>query len=164
MRAQINSEKHIVQHNRMDITGPAGVVNFNIVSVVEQGVAATNPQDVEIGTTVKAVYTELWVSGGNNEQTQCTAVILKTPAGANAPDTTELSQLNNYVNKKNVLQTFQGIVGDTASTNPIPVFRGWVKIPRGKQRFGLGDKYRLTIRAADSDLVVCGFSIYKAYN
>ena len=158
----INSEKHIVQHNRATVSGPGGVQNFNIVSVLAQGAVASNPQDVTIGTEIKACWVEIWVSGSNNEQTACTAVVVKTPADADAPDNTEMATLHNYANKKNILHTFQGIVGDTASTNPVPIIRQWIRIPKGKQRFGLGDKFRLVLQAKDTDLEVCGFSLYKA--
>jgi len=163
MRPMINSEKHIVQLNRATTTGPAGFQNLNLVTVLEQGVAAALPQDVVVGTNVKAVWLEWWCSGSNNDQSAVTAILYKTVGGEGPIDTADMSLLHNYNNKKNILATFQGILGDSGSANPVPIFRGWYKIPKGKSRFGLGDKLRIGLQAKDTDVESCGLAIYKAY-
>ncbi len=163
MRPQINSEKHIVQLNRATTVGPAGIQNINLVSVLAQDAVASLPQDVRIGTNVKAVWLEWWCSGSNNDQSAVTAILYKTVGDTDIIDTTDMSLLNEYTNKKNILATFQGILGDSGSANPVPIFRGWFKIPKGKSRFGLGDKLRITLQAKDTDVESCGLCIYKAY-
>ena len=78
------------------------------------------------------------------------------------PDTVTL---NDYPNKKNILKTSQGVIGD-ANTNTTPVFREWIAIPKGKQRMGLGDRLMLNVSClaeAANDLEICGMFIYKEY-
>jgi len=42
--------------------------------------------------------------------------------------------------------------------------RGWYKIPKTKQRFGLGDRLVLQIASQGTDaLDFCGFATYKEY-
>ncbi len=90
--------------------------------------------------------------------------IEKAVSGIIAPTFTNMTTLDSYANKKNVLFTTQGILGEN-SANPTPVFRGWIKIPRGKQRFGLDDRLRLNIAAIGAaDIIGCGLTVYKSYN
>ena len=130
---------------------------------MKQDAVATQPVDVRIGTDIKACYIQLWISGATNDQSACTIILEKTQNDLSIPSPTAMSLLNEYNNKKNVLFTFQGIVGEVSNTNPIPVLDGWYKIPKGKQRFGLGDGLRLILQAKDSDIEHCGLAIFKAY-
>ncbi len=82
-----------------------------------------------------------------------------------APTAGQIAALHDYANKKNILFTAQGLVTPTDG-GQVPVLRGWYKIPKGKQRFGLGDRLFLTIRnnnAAAIDINFCGLAIYKEY-
>ena len=162
MRPIITSEKHIVQLNRATVAG-LSIDKLNVVKVIAQDAVATAPVDVRIGTEVKAVYVQLWISGQNNVQSAATIIFEKFVNNAANPTVTDMALLNEYANKKNILKTFQGIVGDTGSTNPVPVINEWIKIPKGKQRFGLGDGCRIIIQAKDTDIEFCGLSIFKAY-
>ena len=157
----VNSEKRIVQVTLSSaLVGTTAVVN--IVNA-QQDPTASAPAAVSAGTIVKAVYAEIWLNGASAQPPTCTTCILKTPAGASAPDATEMTDLNSYTNKKNILEMHQGIVGDSNS-NPVPFYRGWIKIPKGKQRFGLGDQLRFVIKAITEDTEFCGVFIFKAYN
>ena len=162
MRPIITSEKHIVQLNR-DTVQDLTLKKFNIVKVIAQDATATAPVDVRIGTEVRACYIQLWVSGDINGQSAATIIVEKFVTNNADPTTVEMALLNEYSNKKNILFTFQGILGETNNTNPIPVLNGWYKIPKGKQRFGLGDGLRIMIQAKDAQLEVCGLAIFKAY-
>ena len=162
MKPKINSEKHIVQLNRATIAG-LSISGLTLVNVVAQSATPTNPPDVTIGTDVKACFVQLWISGQNNVQSAVTLFIEKVPNNGSIPSPSVVSLLNEYTNKKNILHTVQGIVGDTGSTNPIPLLNGWYKIPKGKQRFGLGDSLRIIIQAKDTDIEFCGLAIFKAY-
>jgi len=68
-----------------------------------------------------------------------------------------------YPNKKNIFFASQGVIGDL-TTQAIPVHRGWVKIPKGKQRFGLGDRFAMTVAATGAEIEFCGMSTYKEYD
>ncbi len=80
----------------------------------------------------------------------------------NAADATAL---HDYDNKKNILFTAQGLLTPNDG-GQVPVLRGWYKIPKGKQRFGLKDKLSVAVRnnnATAIDINFCGLAIYKEY-
>ncbi len=161
MKAPINSEKHIVQQSFSTIASTA-IENIQTLNTVTVASSATNT--VVQGSIVKNVFVEIWIIGGSQQPGSFTLCVLKLPGAASDPTTGEFASLGTYANKKNILYTTQGLVGD-ANTNPIPIVRQWVKIPKGKQRMGLGDKILVTIRNNTTDtLDFCGQQIYKEYN
>ncbi len=124
---------------------------------------ATLSNDVRVGAVVKAIFCELWMLGSSAQAVFQVLTVEKISSQGPDPTSTQMSALNSYPNKKNILYTSQGLVGDNNS-NPIPVMRQWVKIPRGKQRFGLGDRLVFTVAArgeANNDLEICGQFIFK---
>ncbi len=161
MKPVINSEKRIVQTTLTEVMAGA-VGNINLINCVQDPTASA-PQEIRAGTVVKAVYLEYWLLASSQQPSTQTLLIEKLSSGQVAVDTTQIANLNGYENKKNILETHQGLVGD-ANSNPIPVFRGWVKIPKGKQRFGFGDKLTLTLKSITEDTQLCGIAIFKAYN
>ena len=73
------------------------------------------------------------------------------------------NDLHAYRNKNNLLYVTEGLVGD-ANTNPIPVLKGWFKIPKGKQRMSQDSAIKLNIENPSSEgLSICGQAIYKEY-
>ncbi len=79
--------------------------------------------------------------------------------------TASMAALHDYANKKNILFTAQGLLTPTDG-GQVPVVRGWYKIPKGKQRFGLTDQLFVSIRnnnATSIDINFCGLAIYKEY-
>ncbi len=161
VRPTINSVKHIVQRSLFTIDAQT-IANVAIVSAVES--PATSNQ-VRIGAEVKAVWVELWYIGSSSQPVIQNSSFEKLESGKTSMLFTESQTLHDYPNKKNLFKTTQGIVGD-ANTNPTPVFREWIAIPKGKQRMGLGDTINLNISAlgeASNDLEVCGEFVYKEY-
>ncbi len=71
--------------------------------------------------------------------------------------------MNSYANKKNILYHTQGISNDGVA-NAQAVVRQWFKIPKGKQRFGLGDSLKLSISTQAEAINFCGFATYKEYS
>ncbi len=119
--------------------------------------------EVEEGATVKAIYIELWVIGNSGVPTQIT-VLTKFPSGQTPFTTAEMAALGGADNKKNILFTSQGIVGNDGIANPTNIMRSWYKIPKGKSRWGQGDTLELQIFAqAAESLEFCGFAVYKEY-
>ncbi len=118
--------------------------------------------EVEEGSSIKACYVELWIRAGEVTAGSGQFVLVKIPAGAVDPTTTEMAALNNYVNKKNILVTGMGLFNDQ-DADAIAVLKGWYKIPKGKQRFGLGDALIVRIFSPTIDLHICGVAIYKEY-
>ncbi len=159
MKPIIHSTKHIVQAPISQV-GTGTRENLLIVQAV-QSTVANSSTEVEEGAIVKAVYVEMWLQ--NKAALGHSIVILeKTPDGSQGATFTEMGDLFTYTNKKNILFTHEGLTSDDAIGNPLPVIRQWFKIPKGKQRFGLGDRLVLTISNPSSvDLNRCGMFIYK---
>ncbi len=90
-----------------------------------------------------------------------TIVTLEKRGGAQpAMAVGQSAALNAYVNKKNVFHTQMGLIGPSTQY-PSDLVRGWFKIPRSKQRFGLGDVLTLNIHAQSNGIFVCGFMTFK---
>ncbi len=162
MKPIINSVKHIVQRSLETVQEQT---RTNILIAVALDAQATAPTHVAVGAVVKAVWFELWFMGESAQPCTATWIIEKVPNADPVATQTELQNLHDYTNKRNILKMGQGLIGDS-NTNPIPIIREWVKIPRGKQRFALGDSLQFTISAvgeADNGLELCGFALYKEY-
>ena len=162
MRPVINSQKRIVQTTITNI--PAGTVANLVLAHAKQDPTASAPQDVAVGSVIKAIYLEYWFLGDGQQPPTMTTFLAKYPGGVGQIDTADMTNLNGWNNKKNIFELHQGIVGD-ANTNPVPMFRHWIKIPKGKQRFGLDDRLILSTKSIITDNVeLCGVTIFKVYN
>ncbi len=163
MRPVIKSRKHIFQISQGTVA-QALTVHQTLVEAKEATSLA--PGDVEEGAIVKACYIEFWVSQDSASIVgSYTIALYKDPGGAHAATTTNMAALHDYKNKKNILFTAQGLLTPNDG-GQVPVLRTWYKIPKGKQRFGLGDRLLLTIRnnnATSIDINFCGVAIYKEY-
>ncbi len=163
MKAPIKSKKHI---NQIALsTVGQGLVGTEVLLDSVEG-TSTTPAQVEEGAIVKACYVELWL--GTESATvvnSYTVILYKAPSAIAGATTAEMAALHDYKNKKNILFTGQGLL-PIEDGGVIPVLKQWYPIPKGKQRFGLGDRLLLTIRnnsAAAIDYVFCGVAIYKEY-
>ncbi len=159
MQAPINTIKHYVHTPVAGIA--SGVANgFNLVNALAKGTARTSPTHVEEGAIIKAVYVEYWVKADNPNFT-VNASLQKQPGGIASPTFAEMANMGSYANKKNVFDFHQGLA--PSGDQVLPMFRGWYLLPKGKQRFGLGDilsvKFSFTGSAGD----VCGFATFKEY-
>ncbi len=160
VKAMVHSQKHIVQFSIRTIE--AGTVeNLTIVDAV--AVANKNiPQEVEEGSSVKACYVELWVRAGSVTPSSGQHVLYKKSAGQGFPSTANMGQLHDWNNKKNILFTQMGLFNDQ-DADAVRIMGGWYKIPKGKQRFGLGDQLVVTGFSTAVDTQICGFAVYKEY-
>ncbi len=158
----VHSTKHYVQITLSTATTGVRVNNILALGVAKQD--ANTGNEVEEGSTLKAVFFEMWVIGSVSDQFY-TAIIEKKPAGAAPATFTEMTNLFTYDNKKNILYTTQGLASNDGIAMPVPIFKGWFKIPKGKQRFGLGDSLNFTIASRGSATITfCGFATYKEYS
>ncbi len=156
MKSPINSDKHYVHNLSTTIaTGVRAAVNL---ITVDNDLALTS--DVRIGAVVKAVYVEYWVAS-DGEVDSVNACVTKIGGGQSGPTYTEMQAMSTYLNKKNVLEFHQGLA--PATGNIISIFRHWIKVPKGKQRFGSGDKFTLSISATGGTISFCGFATFKEY-
>lgn len=162
MKAPINSVKHIVQRS-LTTTQEQTLAGFVIVTVKDS--QPTSASHVVVGAVIKAVFIELWALGESAQPCSVTWTVEKLEGAATAMTQAQAQDLDNYPNKKNILKLGQGVIGDSNS-NPIPIMREWVKIPKGKQRFGQDDILRVNLSCvgqADNGLQTCGVAVYKEY-
>ncbi len=159
MRPSINSEKHIVQIPLSEIV--AGNVSNNVLLTATQNPTART--EVRVGATVKAIFVEIWIIAQGNATGSITATIEKSVSGLANIDFGSMAQLHGYDNKKNIFYTTQGLTSQDAAGSPTPFLRAWVKIPKGKQRMGQGDRLLLNISANLANEQICGLAIYKEY-
>jgi len=121
-----------------------------------------NAPHVRVGAVVKAIYVELWFQGEGMVTGTSIALIEKSISDLTDPTVVQMLDLDGYPNKKNVLWTHQGLSSDQ-NTNAVPVLRGWLKIPKGKQRFGLEDSLDIQMLAQVDGFNFCGLAIFKEY-
>ncbi len=164
MLAPINSIKHYVHQSNQPIASGA-IINIEVAdAVIAPATAAAS--EVHEGSVLKAIYIELWIGGDGSSGLESTFTAIVEKKRDLEPDATfaNLTNLGAYPNKKNILYTTQGIVPamlDGGMT--IPIIRGWFKIPKGKQRFGLDDQFMVSVSSVDN-MRICGFFTYKEYN
>ncbi len=159
MRPIVVTTKHINQNT--PTTAASGVrINITLIDAVAVADVDT-PSEVQEGSVVSAIYIESWVNANSTTPGACVYVIEKiSGSGTPSINAGQMAALMTYQNKKNILFTFVGLTNSNA-TAAIPVMKGWLKIPKGKQRFGLGDKLVLSLLGQVSDAKICGFSIFK---
>ncbi len=163
MLAPINSIKHYVQ--RSNAAFASNAINNNvIVDAVSEDRA--NTFDVLQGAVVKAIFFQYWLhnDGASGADTQATFVIEKVPSGQTAITAAQLSNIQAYDNKKNILYTWQGVFGAAVDGSPVvQIANGWQMIPKGKQRMGLGDRIVASFVSVGESCRICGFTTYKEY-
>ncbi len=158
MRPRVHAEKHIVQFS-LAAVGAGAIINQLLV-LGKQTVTSTVPAHVREGSTISAIYIEMWGTSDDAAAGTTIVTLEKLAGGLASMNTTDSGALNGYDNKKNVLHTFMGLLGPNVQV-PMPLVRGWFKIPKGKQRFGIEDKLHLNIHGQSNGMSVCGFCIYK---
>ncbi len=162
MKPVINSQKHIVQTSLTTIQEQTVFSPLIVTGIEAQPSDATH---VDVGAVVKAVYLEYWLIGESAQNCTATWTFEKYPSGVATVTQAQMQDLQDYPNKNNILKMGQGLIGENNS-NPIPIIREWVKIPKGKQRIALGDKIKFNVSCigqADNGLDLCGFALYKSY-
>ncbi len=159
MRPVINTEKHIVQQSLGSVAGGA-ITPFVIALALQTPVAAT-ATNVREGSKISAVYVEMWYNTDDATNGTCITTLEKRSSGLVAMTAAQSASLDSYPNKKNILHTFQGLVPGLTNTYPMATIKGWIKIPKGKQRFGIGDTLVLNIHGQSNGGNFCGFAIYK---
>ncbi len=161
VRPQVHSTKHYVQYSILTVTGGAVVDKTVAVAV---GVSDKNIVDeVEEGNSIKAIYVELWGRAGSTTPASGQLIFYKKEGDMSAPSATDMAALGSWDNKKNILYTTMGLFNDQ-DADAIPLYKGWIKIPKGKQRMGLKDAFRWAAFSPTIDLQLCGFATYKEYS
>jgi len=155
----VHSQKHYVQQSRSSI----GTVSIGILDIIDavQSTVANLVDEVVEGANIKAVFVEMWILDSGNDGSFI-ITLEKRSGGSPAQTFTTSNALGTYSNKKNILYTTQGLSPNDGIGNPVPVIRQWFKIPKGKQRFGLGDQLVLNLtNNGTGTMDFCGFFLYK---
>jgi len=158
VRPMVHSRKHYVQNSLSTVTA-AGVDHIGFAVAVETPTAVNHVQE---GSSVKAIYIEQWIRAGDTVGSSGQMIIYKKSSDASNPSTTEMAALGDWDNKKNIFYTTMGLFNDQ-DADAIALFKGWIKIPKSKQRMGLGDTINMSIFAPTIDCHLCGFATYKEY-
>ena len=162
VRAMVHSIKHYIQTSIATIVAGAKL-DITLVSAVDTA-DKTALNEVEEGNTVKACFNEYWIRSSEASPGSFIAVLYKLPGAGTKFSLAQLAALGSAENKKNILWSSQGLVNDQ-DADALGMMRGWYKIPKSKQRFGLGDELVLTVFAQGAiDLVICGLTTYKEYS
>ncbi len=161
VRPMVHSTKHYVQHPISQIT--TGTRENIVIAQAVEATTANLGHEVAEGSSIKALYIEIWLQNQGNLG-ESIVTVTKDPVDDTGPSFAEMANLFAYNNKKNILFTHQGLTSNDGISGPVVVMRNWLKIPKSKQRFGLGDKLNLNISNVSSNaLNRCGFSLYKEY-
>ncbi len=162
VRPIIHSVKHQVQLPFDAIL--TGVRQNNVLVDAVNAPDANLAFEVPEGTVIKAVFIEMWTQ--NTSSAGHEVIILeKCSQDQGGASFAEMASLFTYNNKKNIFFTHEGLTSNDGIANPLPVMSGWYKVPKSKQRFGLGDSLILTISNPSSNsLNRCGIAIYKGYS
>lgn len=162
VRPMVHSTKHIVQTSIT--TDTLGTVNTtSLVNAVAVG-AKTVPAEIEEGNSVKAIFIEYWIkSSSTNGLASGQWCVFKRVGDSTDPSTTDMAALDDWDNKKNILKMGMGLYNDSGA-DATPIIREWIKIPKSKQRMGLGDKIRISFFNPAVSTNRCGFATYKEYS
>ncbi len=157
----VHSTKHYVQFSIFTQTG--GTTTGKIIIETRARDAVTDVDQVLEGSSVKAVYVELWARAGSTTPASGQLIIYKRTGDTLAASTTDMAALGDWDNKKNIFYTTMGLFNDQ-DADAIALYKGWLKIPKGKQRFGLGDELVFQMFTPTIDVQICGFATYKEYS
>ncbi len=163
MLAPINTVKHYV--GQPNFTVALGTSTTLEIADVVAAPVSTQREKVSEGSVIKTIHYEYWIIGfgGTGSVTQFVMTIEKAPSNVSDPAFSDMLNLGGYKNKKNILYTTQGITVANFDGQAIPIIRDWLLIPKGKQRFGQGDRLLVTFASVDTSLKICGMATYKEY-
>ncbi len=169
-RRPINSNKNIVDSSGI-IAAVTNTIAQTTVATVDNPVIA-NVSEVQTGSTISSIFYSVYVisEGGEvaNEVPLVDFYWIKSPgnvwstfSGANLPTP---GAVGSHTNKRHVLHNEKGLSGGgDASLAGVPmVFKGVIKIPRGRMRMGKEDRILVAMRT-NFAAKFCIQSIYKYY-
>ncbi len=163
MKPIIQSRKHYVQLSQSSVA-QAAILNTTICSSIEG--THTTPIQISEGASVKAVWVEVWLTNDSASVIgSFTAGLYKNPGAGHTMTAGEAAALHDYTNKKNILYATQALAPPTDGGLML-LHKGWIKIPKGKQRMGLSDALQFFVRnnnATAIDVQICGIFVFKEY-
>ncbi len=160
VRPMVHSTKHIVQ-NPIETIGAGVVVNQFVAVAVAVG-NKNLPYEVEEGSSIKACFLERWIRSNSATPSSGQWCLYKKTGDSTFPSAVDMAQLHDWDNKKNILAMGMGLYNDN-DADAVAIVRNWYKIPKSKQRMGLGDVLAMSFYNVTVDSSLCGFSLYKEY-
>ncbi len=160
VRPVIHSVKHIISLTPTTAAA-AAIANVNFATAVVSPDADNSVEVVE-GAVIKAIYVEFWFTSDDTTFGSTNAFFEKRPSGAATMTFANAQAMFSYPNKNNVMLSAQGLLSTVGGT-PMALMRGWIKIPKGKQRMALGDIWTMNWTGLTNGTTVCGLVIYKEY-
>ncbi len=168
----INSRKNVVDLSSILAAGTNTVFD-NVINGVDQADLAV-VDEVTTGSTVNSFYMSLFAiaEGGEiaNEVPLVDWYIIKDNGGnfGTTFDATNLptpGATGSNLNKRHIIHEEKGLAGGgDASLAGVPmIFKGVIRIPKHMRRIGVGDRFRLCMRANFASKVCTKF-IYKWYS
>ncbi len=160
-RPIVHSVKHYVQFP-IDQIATGTIQNVLLARGVESTVANLATEVAE-GTLIKAIQIQLLLQN-TGTLGEFIVIVEKVIAGLTGPTFAQAAALFTYQNKKNIFFVSQGLTSNDGVGNPQQIMgpNDWFKIPKGKQRMGLGDGIMLSIaNVSANDLNRCGKAVYK---
>ncbi len=158
MRPKVHTEKHMVQNSLFAVA--SGAITGIVLAQGVQAVTGAAVAEVREGCTISAIYIEMWVSSDDAASGTAIVTLEKLPGGIVQMTAAQSAALDSYINKKNVLHTFMGLTPSNVQY-PMAAIKGWFKIPKGKQRFGISDRLMLNVHGQSNGIAACGFAVYK---
>ncbi len=156
-------------------TAPSGQLLKSIVIGSDNPTVAANAEQVVAGSTVSSLYLSLFFATKGNASATLPEVVDwyviydvagRMAASGNFGDGADVlpipSGAGTSVNKNQILHMEKGLVGDAADGSKM-VFQGVIRIPKGKQRIGIGTAIHIVAQKQETDKFFCLKSIYKYY-
>ncbi len=159
MRPVINTEKHYPQFSLFAIA--SGAIFTAVLVDARAAPAVATAAQVREGCKVSAVYIEMWVTSDDAAAGTVITTVEKVPGIGSTAGAADMANLNAYDNKKNIMYTQMGLIPPNVGSYPMAIVKGWFKIPKSKQRFGLEDRLVLNILAQSNGISACGFATFK---
>ncbi len=156
----IQSVKHIIQNDSFTVA--AAALDSKVLAIAVRPADVNLVNEVEEGSLIKAIWLEYWVTSDDAANGFFTITFEKRNTTQSTMTFAEGQILSNYTNKKNIFYITQGQTSPNTGT-PTPAMRGWFKIPKGKQRMGIGDQLVVNFAGISNGITVCGVAIYKGY-
>ncbi len=170
-RAVINSIKNVTDTSGIMAAITDTSLLIPILGVRNADLATTN--EVDVGAKITSVFLEIffYTEGGevSNEVPLVDWYIIKDPGNAwgttfDAGNLPTPGATGSHRNKRHILHEEKGLAGGgNASLAGVPmVFKGVIRIPRGRQRWGENDVLRVVGRA-NFATKFCVKALYKWY-
>ncbi len=168
----INSRKNVVDTSQLIMGGTSTVLD-NIITGVDQADLASD-SEVNTGSKVSSFFMSFFgISEGGelaNEVPLIDWYIIYDPGGTFGTtfDATHLptpGATGIHQNKRFIIHEEKGLSGggDLSLAGVPMVFKGVLKLPRGRQRVAINDRWRIAIRT-NFNTKVCSKFIYKWYS